>query len=102
MTFKDEMQRISKVVAKAESEVFFEKVAKEKIIKAAQAGLTKVKIERYEEDFEEAMLSPYFQKYLKEFSGMSVELETINAGTMTDEITLGVIFIFDWSGENEN
>ena len=98
MTFKDDMQRISKVVAKSKAEVFFEHVAKDKIRESAQEGLTKTEIQPDNKCFSKTMNSPYFLSYLKELSDMHVEVEKFNIMTeYLGEVSVGVTITFDWS-----
>jgi len=98
MTFKDDMQRISKVVAKSKAEVFFEHVAKDKIRESAQEGLTKIDIQQDNKHYSKTMDSPYFLSYLKELSDMHVEIEKINMMMeYLGEVSVGVTITFDWS-----
>lgn len=103
MTFKDDMQRISKVVAKAKAEVFFEYVAKDKILEVAQEGLTKVEIVQKHENYNEYMKGPFFKKHLEELSSMNVEIDNWYAhfGYPGDMMKhhIGAVIIFDWSRE---
>ena len=100
MTFKDDIQRISKVVAKSKAEVFFEHVAKDKIREAAQEGLTKTEIQPDNKHFSKTMDSPYFLSYLKELSDMHVETEIIyvTPNYLGEELDI-VNITFDWSDE---
>lgn len=97
MTFKDDMQQISKMVAKDKAEVFFEHVAKEKILEATQKGLTEIKIIREKENFENVMTSAYFKEHLEKITGMRIEINEIIVDIIFIECTIGVSIVFDWS-----
>lgn len=101
MTLKDEMQQISKVVAKSKADVFFETIAKEKIVEVAQLGKTnRTIIITLGNDYKQFLYiteNQDFIDYLAELSGMIIK---VNRRYFVGSLTEAYI-TFDWSGSNE-